>query len=312
MDVSILGMILSSSIVAAIIAGIVATRNQNIQNRSAQISQNRNEFREKVKEIAVDIEIEKDPEKLRKTISQLKMRLNGYGQEICYEETSNKNPNISKDEHIWLAIQDFESAIEENDVQRIDALRKKTVQFIIIWMKYDWEKTKREVENKNYSMPAFLFTIVAICFLGIYCAYSYLGYDARVIEPDTGAYIVDNAYVPMTVQGFLIISLLVFASFLILDFSTRFPSEKFGGVRKRDKIEMGICYVIGAGFAFMAGMVLLLVYDQNNDLVEIILKACILIYLAFSVGFGIYKGTKKYEVPKEYVKKYNAVAERFK
>lgn len=145
-------LILSSTVFAAMISGIVSYKIASKSNILQYITTDRKEWREELRKIAPKIH-GANYEKLLLLISELKVRINSFG----------KHNNINDyfyDSHIWKLI----GEIEKEDNKHIFEKQKKVlIEYISLLLKYDWERSKAEVkDNRNKIVSNVMFFIAVI------------------------------------------------------------------------------------------------------------------------------------------------------
>lgn len=154
--------ILSSSTIAAIITAI-ATVMQNRKNNSINhITEERKLWREKIREIAADIEKSKyrgeGQENINNYLVQLQVRINTYG--ILLKS------DFKRDGHIWETIDKFKNIDDERIFEQEKEILLK---YISLMLKEDWECSKREIKGL-YNNILFIFMYVLLFILStLYC-----------------------------------------------------------------------------------------------------------------------------------------------
>lgn len=144
--------VLGSSTVAAIITAIVTIIQNRKNNSINHITEERKVWREKIREIAVDIKKSKyrgeGKENIDNNLIQLQIRINTYG--IL------KKSDFKRDGHIWESIERLQSADNEEIFEQEKEI---LLRYISLMLKEDWEFSKREIKGL-YSNLFFIFMYV--------------------------------------------------------------------------------------------------------------------------------------------------------
>lgn len=174
-DKGILDTILKSTVLVGIITALFNWRQHNNTNSLKYITEERQKWREKIRDIAKNIEAyqyfsdDKDKQKLKEILVELKVNINPYGRENEQEKSNKINKNYKKevknksekyqnkkdkkkkqkylkDEHIWEAIRELEKNNKKNEFSKN---KGKLIDYLSFLLKYDWERAKYEVEQKS-------------------------------------------------------------------------------------------------------------------------------------------------------------------
>jgi hypothetical protein len=156
--------ILPSTIIAAVITGIIELFRLNNNNKATYIIKQREKWREKIRAIADEI-YGSDNNNIGIPLTKLKTRINAYGKaEIDgrKHELKNLEKYYITDAHIHETICKLEKQenFEEN--------KKKLIYYLSLLLKFDWERSKREAKfNKTYVVSLILevFGLVQLYFL---------------------------------------------------------------------------------------------------------------------------------------------------
>ncbi|MBF1689974.1 hypothetical protein KQH68_08585 [Streptococcus sanguinis] len=116
------------TIVSAIFSFIKSTK----RNQLDYITKERSEWRKGIRKIIVKL-LGSDLDKKKIAVNQLKTQLNPYGFRRNYKYGKDY---YMADGHIWDELEDFD--FSENRIQRI-------VQYLVLLLKFDWERSKDEV-----------------------------------------------------------------------------------------------------------------------------------------------------------------------
>ncbi|KAF1307564.1 hypothetical protein [Streptococcus sanguinis] len=116
------------TIVSTIFSFIKSTK----RNQLDYITKERSEWRKGIRKIIVKL-LGSDLDKKKNAVNQLKTQLNPYGFRRNYKYGKDY---YMADGHIWDELEDFD--FSENRIQRI-------VQYLVLLLKFDWERSKDEV-----------------------------------------------------------------------------------------------------------------------------------------------------------------------
>ena len=238
-----LNVILSSAVIAAIVSGVVALIKHNSSQVSKYIVEQREMWREKIREIATSILIN---DNIDKTLSELKTRINPYGRFIKkpslkntqgYSKRKKKQAENEyeeemyeyylKDGHIWNCITEIEKNNNETS-------KNKLFDHLSSLLKYDWERSKNEVYiNSRFVVSLVLCISSIIMLLSYYICNNSLNYSNIIFLivmavmfalPDFIHYISDGVKTRDTINAsrataFILIMFLIFTA--IISFSDK-------------------------------------------------------------------------------------------
>lgn len=145
--------ILTSGVIAAIVAGIIELFKLNNSNKATFVIKQREEWREKIRGIATDID-QANKNSISKPLVELKTRINAYGK-IEHPTFQNEPQKLyeyyMKDGHIYTVIDKLEQK------EDFETNKKKLIYYLSALLKFDWERSKREaIFNKTYIISVFL------------------------------------------------------------------------------------------------------------------------------------------------------------
>lgn len=151
--------ILSSGAVGALIAAILKNNQDDRNNSLNYITEERKNWREKLRTIAKQIQsCEYGEKKINKYLLQLQLNINAYGR---YDEY-----NYLEDGHIWKIIDELKEADNEQIFERN---KEVLFSYVTSLLKYDWERSKEEVNGRNRAKKYLLvYVITGFVFLGYY------------------------------------------------------------------------------------------------------------------------------------------------
>lgn len=157
MDTNILAAILTSTLFAAVVTGLL----NYIINYKKIVAENlileRKLWRESMKEISYEIAQATNTKFLRLAITKLKVNINAYGQ--------NNSSQYMLDGHIWELIKVFE-ADEKINTTKIMVYANSFTNMISTLIKYDWERSKSEIKG-NSNIKGILVTNIMCILFGI-------------------------------------------------------------------------------------------------------------------------------------------------
>lgn len=135
-------------IIVALITGMLSLFTlfikTNKESKLSRITDERTKWRDEMRNIAKKLsatnqlnenasESNKEKESLQEILTQLKTRLNSYG---------NGKDDYLKDSHIWKSISIIEA--NENNDSNIEYEKSKLIDYLSLLLKYDWERSKSE------------------------------------------------------------------------------------------------------------------------------------------------------------------------
>lgn len=158
-DKGVFDKILDSAVLVGIITALFSLMQHNNTNSLKYITEERQKWREKIRDIAKSIEVyqyssdDEDKQKLKEILVELKVNINPYGKgnDTAYME----------DGHIWAVIRNLEKPQEiSNDQNQLNEQKprdeneffedkNKLIGYLSCLLKYDWERAKYEVEQKS-------------------------------------------------------------------------------------------------------------------------------------------------------------------
>lgn len=130
----IITIVLSSSLLVGIIsAGVTFVVNKR-NNDLKYVIEERKIWRQELRNIVDELETTRMGDR-QKILQKLKVRINPYGE---------KDGSIMRDSHIWEIIHELE---EVKSITDYNMKKKRLVMYISLLLKYDWERTKKEVKG---------------------------------------------------------------------------------------------------------------------------------------------------------------------
>lgn len=160
-DKGIFDKILDSAVLVGIITALFNWRQHNNTNSLKYITEERQKWREKIRDIAKNIEAyqyssdDKDKQKLKEILVELKVNINPYGKE--------KDTAYMEDGHIWAVIRKLEKVNNEKEFLKA---KNKLIDYLFYLLKYDWERAKYEVEKKAQKLKLYSFLIILMVLIG--------------------------------------------------------------------------------------------------------------------------------------------------
>lgn len=146
-------LVLEISAIATIISAGISYITFRKSSSLTYVTQERKEWREAIRRITE--ELEHCPYKKRKKVLvQLKTRINAYGL---------NSTEVLEDEHIWRQIRKLEACKEKE----YDDLKNQLILYLSLLLKYDWERSKKEVHGEPWKIVGNMFAIAALIFLEI-------------------------------------------------------------------------------------------------------------------------------------------------
>nr|WP_294492626.1 hypothetical protein [uncultured Mediterraneibacter sp.] len=180
---SILEIVMSSAVIVAII-GWIRGGKENLLNH---ITRERSTWRKEMKECMEGFS-GCSVRELDKWLIKLKVNLNGYGCHNSGEYPEDMYLDVFSDEHIWKLIDALETEHKKPDysIKRIEELKEKIINLIVILLKFDWERSKREVKTNKLLIAA---CIIAAGYISLVCYFLYQYQQRNTVSPEK---IIDN------------------------------------------------------------------------------------------------------------------------
>lgn len=149
---NIMQSILTSTVIATLISSILAIIISNKKNKLMFITNERQQWRIKIREIGEKISKSSKKEEIAHLLTELKLRINSYG--------INNKEDILHDGHIWEIIYKYENYTG----YELNTFKDYMTRNLSLLMKYDWERSKKEtsLDVSNWIIVIANFTTVAI------------------------------------------------------------------------------------------------------------------------------------------------------
>lgn len=158
--------ILTSSVIAAIVAGIIELFKLNNSNKATFVIKQREEWREKIRTIIDDI-YKADPSNIGVSLTMLKTRINAYGKvnvNLSKTTEDDKRKFYLKDGHIHKTIQDLEQI---DNLLTFNNNKLKLIGYLELMLKFDWERSKKESSTNNLFVCSLVIELISIIMLAI-------------------------------------------------------------------------------------------------------------------------------------------------
>ena len=147
--------LLSGAGIGAILSAILVFINTSKKNKLDFITKERSEWRREIKSIIVDLLSENNR---HSAISRLETQLNPYGR---YSPKEDEYEFYMSDGHIWELVDNFDCSCEN-----VKLLTK----YLELLLKYDWERSKSEVDFSYGSILYKIFNIaITLILLLMFC-----------------------------------------------------------------------------------------------------------------------------------------------
>jgi len=178
-DANILEIVLSSTILSATISSLFSFFSNRRKDRIENITKERKTWRDELRGLCAEISGYQNPDNLKHVINKLKVYINPHGVE---------GKDYSKDCHIWEQIHAFEdlmskaknSATDKTELDnKLEYYKNIFICFVSCLLKYDWERSKREVDDKF--QPLFVGISLAVSFMLYTLRYYYDGINEENI-----------------------------------------------------------------------------------------------------------------------------------
>lgn len=136
-------MLLSSVVIVAIIEFISKGKSNQLQ----YITTDRGTWRNNIRKIAKKLS-KAEKKDILEIFTELKVNLNGYG---CHKsgEYHLQEKDIWKDAHIWAEMDYIQTNISKITEEDFFQRKEKLINYISLLLKFDWERSKNEVQSKG-------------------------------------------------------------------------------------------------------------------------------------------------------------------
>lgn len=163
MKLEIIAIILSSTVITMLITSLF-TFVQNRKSNSLQyITLERKEWREQIRGISDEIS-ESNGSSINRTLDKLKVRINAYGSDYKF--------NVLEDSHIWQLIDTTKKAATTS-ASEFQECKDLLINTISLLLKYDWDRSKQEVQGDAFLILEKISLIVFWCAFGGVLFYCY-------------------------------------------------------------------------------------------------------------------------------------------
>lgn len=224
-----MNIILSSTVVSAIIAGVLSFLVTRKQDSLQYITAERSKWRAEIRECVDKIQNAKEYDFI-KSINTLKTRLNPFGK-VCV------GYKFEHDSHIWELMEEIQDKRNQGDILRIR--KELLIDYLALLLKRDWEKTKAEVTIGWYKVICGL-CLIASYGIYTYTVYTYSSQDKALSKGDV----------------FFMCALLTLFLIIPYFFATRLGADAAGSTSNfycdhQKKCTTGMKYCRGAGISFV-------------------------------------------------------------
>ena len=132
--------LLSSTVLTAIITGILGAFVNGKKLETDHITNERKTWREQIRILSKKINLSKNLKELKNVLSELKLSINGYG--------LLKHTQYLSDGHLWGLILEIEQLSSANK-QTLTTYKKFLIELLSVLLKYDWERSKLEIKGTS-------------------------------------------------------------------------------------------------------------------------------------------------------------------
>lgn len=169
MDTSeLLNLLLSSAVIVALIEWISKNKSNYLQH----ITNNRAEWRKSLKDISVKL-YDSDKTTIGSVFTALKGNLNSYGLHPSGNYPSKIKLDYLKDEHLWAEMDEIQTNLSSMSSKEFLQKKERMVEMISLLLKFDWERSKREVRSK---------IIIPLGFVLYLCTFFFVSQNHFAIE----------------------------------------------------------------------------------------------------------------------------------
>lgn len=147
MDISAIVAIFAA--IGSCIAALFTYLNSRRESKLKYITEERQKWREEIREIAENIEM--NTINIKRELTKLKVRINAYG-------LSNKND----DAHIFNIIKEIEKYDKERNDEKILEKKEILIEYLSFLLKHDWERVKDEVNKDKFDLGSVVLFIIGL------------------------------------------------------------------------------------------------------------------------------------------------------
>lgn len=258
-------LILSSAVISAVISGCVAVLNFRRQNNLQYITGERKEWREEIRKIAQGLHGASYKETLELLV-RLKVRINAFG---------NKGIKTSYmyDAHIWKVIAEIEK--EKCSKELLQLKQKQLIEYLALLLKFDWERSKKEVQGNIQSIIGWGLCIMSAIYMGIMLVFE--NEDINV----------------NSVVGDIVLHMSVIAGLYLVVYGVIPWRGVVGNIGKNPKQNSTMLMIIGYMICMVPSMVCIFVDWINTEIIlekyknNIDSSSCMFVIIVFVVGMVI-------------------------
>lgn len=286
--------ILGSTVISAVISGIIGVYTSRRNNKLEYITKERSEWRKEIRECAEELQ-EISYQQTRKICDRLKLRINAFGKRV-----SNR---YSEDSHIWEVIVEIEGGCKKKRLRQLQLVLQ---EYLSLLLKWDWERYKREVLGEKLRCLEYVLwsTSVAMYSAGLIC----------------NLYIYEDSWKCEAVEAIIVCLLIVTIGIVLILFVEKHIEETLlimfvGHVVKKQKKNLNMRYcivfflylfvVIAVGFGY--GLCMWQVTKDFLGQISDILTLCMIVSICFGVGGLISRFTWMEEYIERYYKYASAI-----
>lgn len=141
-------LVLEMSALVALVSAVISYVTFRKSSGLVYVTQERKEWRDSIRLIAEKLET-CTYKKRHSVLVQLKTRINAYGME---------GDDKIQDAHIWRMIRQMETCTKKE----FDDLKKEIILYLSALLKYDWERSKKEVYGNVIKFVGLVFLVLAL------------------------------------------------------------------------------------------------------------------------------------------------------
>lgn len=160
------GTFLSSTVIASIVSVLITYITFKRTEENKYITGERKEWREKMRDISSELH-GASYEKTLFLLTELKVRINAWG-----NSTNKECHSFFEDSHIWEIIDKLEEKRPKKDFLRLK--QKQLIEYISVLLKYDWERSKKEIKGyTTYNIISYIMIVVSALVVSVITFYDY-------------------------------------------------------------------------------------------------------------------------------------------
>lgn len=184
-----LKILLSSAVIVALIKFLQSIKDNRLQYITAE----RSLWRKEIKEIVREIDLA-DKKEILNVLIRLQCNLNSYGYYPEGQYPIDEKLDYLKDEHIWKEIDNIKHSVKIKNKSAYEMQKDRLIVSLTLLLKFEWERSKREVRSMVEIPVAFGIYIISV-FLLFLSKYGIHGIQKNLVECATIGFLMIFFYI---------------------------------------------------------------------------------------------------------------------